>query len=437
MGDMLDWLQETIGSALKDNQFFAGGFALGLITWVGYTLRSLPNKIWRFILFQFSVSVEIRDIHVVSWFNFWLEQHKYADKCRRIKATRRAQDGSTHLVLSPGLGRHLIRESRWFLIDFGVEDSTKDSEESDGGGYFAKQYTLTMRTWGRSPKHFIELASKVKKFWDDAQEDTDKIVLKVSQGNYWRIASTDRRSLSSVVLKNDTKDELVTDLTIFLSKGRKQWYQERGIPYRRGLLLSGPPGSGKSSLAKALASHFNMDLCVLSLTGWSASDSNLLGLLAELEEEERSLVLIEDIDCLPITEARQEDTQKEPLPSSNDTKRVTLSGLLNALDGVAAPEGRVIILTSNHPEKLDSALIREGRIDKKFELSWAEKEQADELFQNFFPHRNGLAEEFASALDGKDVSMSKLQGILIRNWEIPKDAIKELRKTESEAPRIT
>jgi mitochondrial chaperone BCS1 len=72
---------------------------------------------------------------------------------------------------------------------------------------------------------------------------------------------------------------------------------------------------------------------------------------------------------------------------------VSFSGLLNAMDGVAAQEGRILILTTNHREKLDAALIRPGRIDKQLELANATAEQAKALFLRFFPEAQSLAED--------------------------------------------
>jgi mitochondrial chaperone BCS1 len=94
-----------------------------------------------------------------------------------------------------------------------------------------------------------------------------------------------------VVLPNNQRDALVADATRFASAGG--WYQERGVPYRRGYLFSGPPGCGKTSLAFALASHLRRPIYVINL-GSMATDENLLKAFSKVPGE--AVLLIEDVD---------------------------------------------------------------------------------------------------------------------------------------------
>jgi chaperone BCS1 len=92
---------------------------------------------------------------------------------------------------------------------------------------------------------------------------------------------------------------------------------------------------------------------------------------------------------------------------------VTLSGLLNALDGVAAQHGRIVVMTSNHPERLDPALVRPGRIDVKVELGHADDTQIATMFARFFPAASqAMTAAFVKAIrtSGADkVSMATIQ----------------------------
>jgi chaperone BCS1 len=125
-----------------------------------------------------------------------------------------------------------------------------------------------------------------------------------------------------------------------------------GIPYKRSFLLYGPPGTGKSSLAQALAGHFKLSISYLNLS--DNIDDFCLNLLLNLAPK-KSIVLLEDIDCL--FEVRK---------NSERVNSITFSGFLNAIDGVRSQEGRIIIMTTNHKEKLDPALLRAGRTDRSF-----------------------------------------------------------------------
>lgn len=102
-----------------------------------------------------------------------------------------------------------------------------------------------------------------------------------------------RRSITSVILDFGIKEKIIEDVKNFMSRG--VWYSERGIPYRRGYLLYGPPGSGKSSFIQALAGELEYNICVLNLSERGLTDDKLNHLLANAPE--RSFILLEDIDA--------------------------------------------------------------------------------------------------------------------------------------------
>jgi chaperone BCS1 len=196
---------------------------------------------------------------------------------------------------------------------------------------------------------------------------------------------------------------------------RRDWYLERGLPYRRGYLLHGPPGTGKSSAVLAVASALRMDLALLSLSGSSLDDNELGQLLSQVPAN--AIVLIEDIDCA--FHQRKESADK--------VSRLTFSGLLNALDGVAAGEGRILFATTNHPEQLDPALIRPGRIDRKLEIGLADRDQLRRIFERFFPEGDpSMAEYFADWCPDGAIPMSTVQTHLIRYSHSADEAVAHL-----------
>ncbi len=92
---------------------------------------------------------------------------------------------------------------------------------------------------------------------------------------------------------------------------------------------------------------------------------------------------------------------------------MTLSGLLNAIDGVTSTEGRIVFMTTNYVERLDPALIRPGRVDFKQYIGYCSKEQLKNMFTNFYPDSSASeAEEFASSVDG-EVSAAQIQGFFM------------------------
>ena len=173
-----------------------------------------------------------------------------------------------------------------------------------------------------------------------------------------------------------------------------------GIPWRRGYLLYGPPGTGKTSAAFALAGELRLKLCALSLTNPKLNDNVMADLLQRTPP--RSLILIEDIDAFFNARAKQ-DTQIQ----------ISFSGLLNALDGVGAQEGRIVVLTTNHRERLDAALIRPGRIDLEIELGNATAAQLAGLLARFYPNAPEQAAQLVAQYPPRALSPAKIQQILI------------------------
>lgn len=156
------------------------------------------------------------------------------------------------------------------------------------------------------------------------------------------------RALDSVVLRADQQQRLIDDIAGFLALEAD--YQRLGLPWHRAMLFHGDPGTGKSSMASALASHFGMDVYWLSLPGLQ-NDARLFEALSCISP--RSLLLLEDIDIIHAARVR-----------SDSEPGVTMSGLLNGLDGMVTPHGLVCVLTTNDITVLDPALIRPGRVDR-------------------------------------------------------------------------
>ena len=146
-------------------------------------------------------------------------------------------------------------------------------------------------------------------------------------------------------------------------------YIDRGIPYRRGYLMHGPPGCGKSSFVAALAGELGYDICVLNLSDSGLTDDRLSHALSTTPPT--SLVLLEDIDAAFV--------QRSANDRGGRQSHVTFSGLLNALDGVAAGEERILFMTTNHLDRLDPALIRPGRVDVIHHIGHASRSQCHRM----------------------------------------------------------
>lgn len=259
---------------------------------------------------------------------------------------------------------------------------------------------LTIVTWGTNTQH-------IKDFIDDCvvhnmKVDHDKIGIYEQHqwGIGWtKVQSKKPRPLSTVLLDEDLSRYLMEDIEKFQSSA--DWYLNKGVPYRRGYLLYGPPGTGKTSFTQAIAGAMNLNICYLNLSGDRIDDDGLNRALNDAPAS--SIILLEDIDGLFV--------EREAVNKDQEGRRVTFSGLLNALDGVRSQEGRILFMTTNHREKLDPALLRPGRCDVQVELKNASFKQMKEMFQRFHPSApEADALKFASALPEWKLSMAKLQG---------------------------
>ncbi|KAG8975104.1 hypothetical protein FRB90_009646 [Tulasnella sp. 427] len=194
------------------------------------------------------------------------------------------------------------------------------------------------------------------------------------------------RPMESLILPQGMSELLIGDLRDFMAN--KDWYAAAGIPWRRGALLWGPPGTGKSTTVHAIAGELQLEIYCVPLSSGDIDDSALQRLIAGTPPN--CILLLEDIDCAFRSresngDGDDEDPNKPFDPYAYDMKKkVTLSGLLNLLDSVSSEEGRIVIATTNHIDKLDPALLRPGRMDLLVEYKLATRQQITDLFTRFY-----------------------------------------------------
>lgn len=418
---------------LKDNPFFSGGLSLMVVGSAAALLRHLPAQVWSFLQRRFSITIEIPDRDpAFRWLQVWLASQPYARRARDLSLATTwvpvdadsetavvfdpdeagAKNGASRVkfLLSPAPGTHwMIYQNRLVVLN-------RSRRDLQNGNSRTFQETLSLQVVGGS-------RGLIEQLLGDAQQlacpRAPGVSIMTSRYEAWETTSWQpRRPVRSLVLADGVFEDVLEDLRDFY--GSRAWYTERGVPYRRGYLLHGPPGNGKTTLVLAAAGELNLSVAVLSLSNRLLSDDALRTLVDALPPA--TILLIEDVDCVFKTER-----------TTSDQTGVTLSGLLNALDGVSSREGRILFLTTNHPERLDAALVRPGRVDKKIELGNATQSQARRLYGWFYQgcgltdaRIDELADRFASQVAEGEVCMAAVQEHLLRHRGSPEAAAHEV-----------
>jgi chaperone BCS1 len=225
---------------------------------------------------------------------------------------------------------------------------------------------------------------------------------------YWKSVYRPARDLDGVVMQGAVKNTLVSDIDFYLSRACRTFYENRGIPYRRGYLFYGPPGIGKTLISVSLASAYKLPLYVLNLN--DLTDKSLMRLLSFVPK--RSILFLEDVDNTGLDREHMVTgaVGRDGNPTVAKKKTVTLSGLLNCLDGPASVDGRLLIMTSNSPDSLDAALVRPVRCDKKILFGYVCPEVTAGLFANIFTRTAAeLYKDEKSASDEHDIPAMAVQ----------------------------
>lgn len=173
-------------------------------------------------------------------------------------------------------------------------------------------------------------------------------------GDWRKKSEIQPRSRESVILKEGQMDRILDYLNDFQSN--RSAYAKADIPFRTGILLHGEPGSGKTSTALAIANELKMNVYIVSLTSLS-NDEALSDCFQAIPSN--SIVILEDIDIVSAVKERDKD----------DDNGVTMTGMLNVLDGFQSPPGVITIMTTNRLDVLDPAIRRPGRVDLLEELN--------------------------------------------------------------------
>ena len=288
----------------------------------------------------------------------------------------------SHLI-SPNNGTYLIKyKDKYITIlvnDLVVNNNVQTINTTDKDYSIIKEITLSIEDKDNNfLNNFITHCFEIRENFIEI-ESNNKIIKKF-YGKYGWCNSTviPKRSMDTIFLKKNQKEEICNVIGDFIDPNTYNDYIKHGIPYKFNVLLHGKPGVGKTTLIHGIATKYNCDILVINVNN-ELKESDFLDAFRSINDTEKlSIVVIEDIDCI-FTDRKESDTLRN---------NITMQGFLNCLDGFNSQEGMILFITTNYPEKLDIALTRTGRIDYSIELTYVNKEQAENIYKSFFSDNN-------------------------------------------------
>ncbi|XP_047108759.1 mitochondrial chaperone BCS1 [Schistocerca piceifrons] len=411
-------------SGLSDNPYFGAGFGLFGVGASAAVLRKVLQG--GMILFRrhYMITLEVpcRD-KSYQWLLQWITE-KGARQTQHLSVETSFEQKDTGQVRTkydfiPSVGTHLFRyQGNWIRVERTREQQTLDLHMG------IPWETVTLTAFGKNKGMFFSILEDARQM--ALRQHEGKTIMYTAMGAEWRQFGHPRkkRPLSSVVLDTGIAERILNDVKDFI--GNPSWYGSRGIPYRRGYLLYGPPGCGKSSFITALAGELEHSICVLNLSDRGLTDDRLNHLLSLAPQQ--SIILLEDVDAAFVS--REESSQVKT--AFEGLNRVTFSGLLNCLDGVASTEARILFMTTNYLERLDPALIRPGRVDLKEYIGYCSYQQVEQMFRRFYSDQavGERAAQFADAVmkTKKPVSPAQIQGYFMFYKQSPEAAMKNVEQ---------
>lgn len=278
--------------------------------------------------------------------------------------TQKAKSVKSFIYFPDSQDLEFVFNGKKFLVSFEKTEGDKHIKEfikSDFSllpDFIIKTETDNLEIFSNLINDIIEL---------NKSHSENKYTIYFQDGRWWGSSKSRlKRHLDTVIIDKNSKEQLINDIDWF--KSNEEWYSNLGLRYKRGYLLEGIAGTGKTSLVEAISSKYDMPIYYISFSN-EMSSNDFYKLINEISSN--SIVLFEDIDV--IFNGR----------NAKETG-VTFTDLINVIDGVASPYNVLFFITTNHIEKLDSALIRSGRIDMTINFGYANYYQAMSLFELYY-----------------------------------------------------
>ena len=336
--------------------------------------------------------------------------------------------------------------------------SFEDIVYAPSGEMKKRNHKLLIWSYDCDSEIFDNFSNTVMKLYASSKVDevwTQKI--HTHDSGLWKDSNLERnkRKISSVIMRDNKNLEISKLLNHFTQT--EEWHLERGIPYKKSFLFYGPPGTGKSSMIKAMSFELQRHIHYLNLSVVK-NDNELTNLMSKINYKETILV-IEDIDAQTTVVHKRFKTVEEENNINNinentyqtqntdttvllsllnnknnhekkeEPPKLTLSGILNQIDGIHNNHGMILVMTTNFPEKIDGALLRDGRVDERIYFDYCDYNQIYLMFKNFYNNIIDL-EVIKSKIDLNVIKIApcNVENSMRRYYNNPLEALDDIVK---------
>lgn len=359
---------------MENNPVVAGAISLWGLGVLTFLVKVITEKFWPFLKYQLITSVFFNSSShnkLISdnalKFMKWFHEYDGIKWSRTLSIDNVENDyDDDDVLLGAGWGRHyFIWNGKLFWAD---------KMKLDSQGTAAQKFEIKISTFGRSSKPIEKL---VREFSIQPTEN-DMKVYRFEYGHWEKYATIKHRDFNTVIMNKQLKQNIIDQLDHFYSS--EEWYESKGIPYKKTYILHGEPGTGKTSIISGIASKYRKHLCVLDFNEIPSTTALQVALQTV---PKNCIVVIEDFDSCEATKTRESDSSiidRNNLKNTMAGVSLNTSAILNALDGIIRLHGVVVFMTTNHLEQIDPAVLRKGRVDHIYKIEPFQDEEIKEYF---------------------------------------------------------
>lgn len=366
----MNWINDIISHYNEITRMnpLVATIAIPVIGGLLYYLKSLPGIIWNWFLRMTTVTMNLNNtgwdgnIDAYNTFDKWFMESGYKRfsrnffMFRQYKRESDANESYKPYRVGVGKGIHFFfYAGRFFWFRKGDLDSSGSERQKE---------EIVIRTLGWNSSAFESLVDLFN--INRAGANVVQIhTFNTSDRSWTEVGVLPHKNIYAFCMNKEQKADIIDKMERFIS--RRDWYRSKGLTYKTSFMFHGPAGTGKTSLAKLLASHFKRDIYVLDLSMMS----NRMLDTAISTVKPGSFLLMEDIDqagnAVRNREQKKEGSSVDDLMTElGSMGGLTMSGMLNAFDGVVSLDNLIVVMTTNHIEDIDPAVRRKSRIDNEY-----------------------------------------------------------------------